>query len=93
MTSQAAIAEKRKHKRHPAKGQVSFTIQGDAPAEFDGRLLDLSVSGFRVSHAFALLCPGQQVHFRHARGTGEARVVWNRILGLKVESGFFIVSK
>lgn len=93
MTPQPSAAEKRKHKRYPAKGEVWLAVEGDAPAEFSGRLLDLSVDGFRVSHCLTQLCPGQQVRFRHARGQGQALVVWNRILGPQVESGFRILPR
>lgn len=93
MTPQPCVAEKRKHKRHPAKGEIWLAVEGDGLPEFQGRLLDVSVDGFRVSHTLTVLCPGQMVSFRHARSRGQALVVWNRILGQQVESGFRVISR
>lgn len=60
--------------------------------EVRGQLLDRSANGFRAEHRSPGLTCGQVVEFRlPASVTGRARVVWTRIAGEHVESGFFIV--
>ncbi|HEY3444628.1 MAG TPA: hypothetical protein VGK29_28010 [Paludibaculum sp.] len=39
------------------------------------------------------LLTGQDVEFEHSAARGRARVMWTRILGSNVESGFLILSK
>jgi hypothetical protein len=56
-----------------------------------GRLLDVSGGGFRVAHSCAALRAGQQVQFRYKDTAGMARVMWNRILPERVETGFVIL--
>ncbi|MBI3697222.1 MAG: hypothetical protein HY238_20600 [Acidobacteria bacterium] len=66
-------------------------LQDPEPVEIEGRLLDYSNGGFRVAHRHSVLRAGQEVRFRHLRAEGKARVVWNRILAQRVESGFLIL--
>jgi len=82
--------EQRKEPRRQAKGSV--TIQ-TARAEIQGQLVDVSESGFRVAHADASLEPGQVLEFSHREATGQARVIWNRIMDGRVETGFLIVER
>jgi hypothetical protein len=58
--------------------------------QLEGRLVDLSEGGFRMAHASIELIPGMVVKFKHSTATGTARVVWNRILLNRVETGFLI---
>ncbi len=89
-------AEKRGELRQASTGEVSLVF-GDVDAasgakEVRGQLLDRSASGFRAEHRFPGLTCGQVVQFRlPASNTGRARVVWTRIAGEYVESGFIIV--
>ncbi len=83
--------EKRKNQRQRAEGEVFLTVQQPDPLEVRGRLADLSLTGFRVAHEFTGLCPGQEVAFRHDKGEGVAKVVWTRICGRMVQSGFLIL--
>jgi len=55
----------------------------------DGVLLDTSSHGFRALHNCRTLAAGQVVSFEHSGGSGRARVVWTRIEGDQVQSGFF----
>jgi hypothetical protein len=57
----------------------------------EGQLLDIAQSGFRARHECHTLFSGQVVEFQHARAQGRARVVWTRIVGDRIESGFFIL--
>ena len=45
-----------------------------------------------MSHSYTPLAAGQTVAFRHHESSGQARVVWNRILGDRVETGFVVVN-
>lgn len=85
------IAEKRAEHRFPAEGEVSIAFDDPLHQAFTGRLIDYSQSGFRVVHSCPGLATGQAVQFSHALAWGDARVVWNRILDGKVETGFIVV--
>ena len=80
----------RKEPRRQAKGTVCVQT---ALAEVHGQLVDVSESGFRMAHADASLEPGQVLSFSHREASGQARVIWNRILSGRVESGFLIVER
>ena len=85
--------ERRRNPRQPTQGVVFFTIKQLDPLEVRGLLEDLSGNGFRAAHDFTGLCPGEQVEFRHDHGTGVAKVIWTRISGSTVESGFLVLEK
>ena len=85
-------AEKRKEPRRPADGPVALQPRDSSlNSEVAGELIDISFSGFRVRHGCRGFYTGLEVDFRHARAAGRARVVWNRITGPDVESGFLIL--
>jgi len=90
-------AEKRREPRDTGAGDISLVF-ADTNAtsglrEVHGRLVDHSGRGFRAIHEFAGLTCGQMVQFRlPASSEGRARVVWTRITGGRVETGFFIVT-
>ena len=79
---------RRKEKRVGAGGAVRLRLTEPVPANQAGVLLDVSVHGFRVMHTCRTLSSGQIVGFEHAFGSGRARVIWTRVLGDRVESGF-----
>ena len=54
--------------------------------------MDVSPSGFRMAHANQSLHSGQMVEFSHSLAIGAARVMWNRIMDQRVETGFRIVT-
>jgi hypothetical protein len=84
------VFERRKELRRPAQGDVR--IEWGTPAVIlDGRLKDMSLGGFRMVHQSQDLAAGQLVTFIHFAGQGKARVVWTRIVGATVESGFLVV--
>jgi hypothetical protein len=85
--------EKRREPRQPANGNVAVDPQDPIVGEgFEGMLVDVSAGGFRARHQCPSLYPGLVVSFRHAKDRGQARVVWNRILGEEVESGFLVLA-
>jgi hypothetical protein len=88
--------EQRRDVRLAAGGEIRFRLDdrgSDVPArDVEGRLLDRSAGGFRAEHDCRELGCGQIVRYRSkASGKGRARVVWTRILGDRVESGFLIL--
>ena len=94
-TSSSALAheqrpELRKEPRRAAKGQV--TVDGPL-GSVAGQLVDVSQSGFRMAHSDATLEPGQVLGFAHTEAAGKARVIWNRIIEQRVETGFLIVER
>lgn len=82
--------EKRREQRRRASGMVRVRCAGPRGKEIEGRLIDLSASGFRMAHADASLEAGQVVEFSHQEAAGRARVMWNRIVERSVETGFLI---
>ena len=82
-------AERRAEPRHPAHGPVILRRAGEAAIV--GRLVDIATSGFRARHREPGLLPGQEVEIEIAGLPGRARVVWTRIVGERVESGFLLL--
>jgi hypothetical protein len=46
-----------------------------------------------MAHGETLLEPGQILPFSHREAAGRARVIWNRIMSGRVETGFLIVER
>jgi len=87
-----AVHEKRREIRQPAEGPVLVRFANPQPLEILGQLMDVSASGFRMAHANQALQSGQIVEFSHSLAVGAARVMWNRIMDQRVETGFLIVT-
>jgi len=87
-----AIHEKRREVRQPAEGPVLVSFSDPQRMEILGDLMDLSPGGFRMAHANQSLQSGQLVEFSHSFAVGVARVMWNRIMDHRVETGFRIVA-
>ncbi len=85
--------EKRREPRRAATGVVHVRFNDTRQIEIHGRLIDVSPGGFRMSHDFASLAAGQVVEFAHVEARGRARVIWNRILHERVETGFLVIGK
>jgi hypothetical protein len=88
--------EQRREPRMPASGAVDILLgeggEKSALKRIHARLLDRSASGFRAEHDCAELSGGQLVRFRlRAAPMAQARVVWTRIEGRRIESGFRIL--
>ncbi len=90
MYPETPVQELRREPRRPAEGAVTFRFEGKT---FKGQLVDTSPSGFRARHEYPELVAGLTVRFSHPEGTGRARIVWNRIFGVTVESGFLILER
>ncbi len=90
MTNPVTLRDQRKEPRRQAKGAVTVHTER---AEIQGQLVDVSESGFRMAHGDASLEPGQILPFTHREAAGQARVIWNRIMSGRVETGFLIVSR
>jgi hypothetical protein len=84
--------DKRREPRRDADGIVRVRFKDPRSIQIEGRLLDLSPGGFRMSHDFVSLTAGQVVEFSHDEAKGRARVMWNRVLEARVETGFLVVS-
>jgi len=93
----AREADKRRESRDTGSGDISLVF-ADTNAtsglrEVSGRMLDHSARGFRAVHEFPGLTCGQMVQFRvPSASEGRARVIWTRISGARVETGFLIVT-
>jgi hypothetical protein len=83
--------ERRREKRRAAAGDLWLTVDGRATAEVRALLVDVSESGFRAAHECAGLGAGQVVGFHSDLASGRARVMWTRVLGPSVESGFLVI--
>ncbi len=91
MKTGAAIGEKRREPRRKASGGVRVRFHNPQPMEFEGSLIDLSLGGFRILHDCPSLESGAIVEFSHSAGAGRARVMWNRVLGNGIETGFLVI--
>jgi hypothetical protein len=90
MGPEVQVHEKRREERRPANGSVSVQFSNPRIVKIEGRLMDVSSGGFRMSHEYTSLAAGQVVDFAHSEATGRARVMWNRIVERAVESGFLV---
>jgi len=94
----ATASEQRREPRRAARGSVEVKWSDPVPAVINGSLVDVSPSGFRMSHTCVALEAGLIVEFAYDEASGKARVVWTRVLtqeshaALRVESGFVILS-
>jgi len=87
-------ADQRREPRRATSGEVRFQFgagMSNSGGEVHAKLLDRSARGFRAQHGCSQLTCGQIVEFRLMAAKGMARVVWTRILGDSVESGFLIL--
>jgi hypothetical protein len=90
LTRQVSAAERRIKPRRPAAGQVQLRQAQMPGVPFLGRLMDVSETGFRVHHDRFTLGSGELLSFEFSDRSGLACVVWNRIAGKQVETGFRI---
>ena len=86
-----ATRERRAEERFHAEGEVKLAFSDPMRQEIEGNLLDYSKSGFRAVHTYRALHTGQVVEFQHFIAQGQARVMWNRILEERVETGFLVL--
>jgi hypothetical protein len=84
------MSERRKEPRFAAKGEVRLRAEAAATA-VKGTVIDTSTHGFRARHDCHELASGQIVTFEHRLAAGRARIMWTRIIGDLVESGFLIL--
>ena len=87
------MEERRRAERKAAGGPVRLSVDEPERVDLDGLLFEISESGFRATHHCSTLEPGQEARFAHRWGSGRARVVWNRILPDRVETGFWILDR
>jgi hypothetical protein len=85
--------EKRREQRRKTSGSVSVRFNDSHAREIEGRLIDVSASGFRMAHELTSLTTGQVVEFSHGEASGQARVMWNRIIEDSVETGFLVIGR
>jgi hypothetical protein len=82
---------RRLEERRNLESEVLLSFDDPVHHEVSAHLVDYSKSGFRAVHEYSALCTGQVVRFERMVACGCARVVWNRILGEKVETGFVVL--
>jgi hypothetical protein len=90
-TRAMTYADRRAEERFNADGHVNLSLDEPIPREIVGTLVDYSKNGFRAVHHCSELRTGQLVQFRHIVACGTARVIWNRILPERVETGFLVL--
>jgi hypothetical protein len=86
-----ATSDRRSERRLRSDGPLKLSFEDPARLEITGRLVDYSKNGFRAIHGYAALHAGQVVDFQHAVAGGRARVMWNRIMDDRVETGFLVL--
>ena len=85
--------QRRSEDRHPGGGDVGLTLETGPGPEFHGTLVDHSASGFRTAHDSVALCVGREVGFEHPYAKGRARVIWNRVAGKEIHTGFLVIKQ
>ena len=83
--------EMRREPRRSVRGAVMVRFDNPQPFVIHGKLIDVSEGGFRMAHEYRALDAGSVVEFSHTEAAGKARVVWNRILDSRVETGFLVI--
>jgi len=86
----AKLIDERRRPRRPCSGEVLLLRDAHPFSEIRGTLRDISEEGFRVAHHCAELSAGQQVRFTHPFAQGVATLMWSRVVGENVESGFLV---
>jgi hypothetical protein len=81
-------AERRTAQRSSTRGKVKLRPENPWASAITADLVDTSAGGFRACHHCPTLTTGQTVWFEWESAEGRAIVVWNRMLGANVESGF-----
>lgn len=89
---QPSECDRRSEPRAAADGHVRLHRSDVLGSCVEGQLLDASAHGFRAAHQCPDLATGQVVAFEHALASGRARVIWTRITGDHVQSGFYILA-
>ncbi len=84
--------ERRTETRRSADLEIRLRPEGLMSSPVEGRLLDIAKSGFRARHSSPTIVSGLVVEFQFPGREGRARVVWTRILGDQIESGFQVLS-
>ncbi len=87
-----AEIERRREVRIPTTGRVEIVIDNGVHDTIEAELIDISASGFRAGHHHTRLELGDRVSFTHAKAQGEAKVMWNRVAGGSVQTGFLVLS-
>jgi len=85
------MLERRREPRFAAAGEVRLRAEAAASPAVKGTVIDTSARGFRARHDCHGLTSGQIVTFEHRLAAGRARIMWTRIVGDLVESGFLIL--
>jgi hypothetical protein len=91
--SRTPYENRRRTPRHSGGGGIEIVF-GDLAAEaIRAQLLDFSAMGFRITHHCPYLKTGEEVLFRRAGEEGTARVMWNRVLAQRVETGLLVLER
>ena len=84
----------RREVRQAVQGVANIRSREGQPGPWaEATLADFSESGFRLIHLNSTLTAGQELDFVHPYAKGTARVVWNRILDGRVETGCMILTR
>ena len=88
------LSDKRREPRLKAEGVANVRPKDDQHSPWlQVQLVDFSDGGFRLAHIDTTFVAGQVLDFAHPHAAGTARVVWNRILDGRVETGCMILTR
>jgi hypothetical protein len=86
--------DQRRESRKAGDGIASIRARENRPGPWsEAKLVDFSDNGFRLDHGDTSFRAGQELDFSHPYAKGTARVVWNRILDGRVETGCLILTR
>ncbi|MGI8744334.1 MAG: PilZ domain-containing protein [Bryobacteraceae bacterium] len=84
-------SNRRSEPRVTQAGDILLSFDDALHRDIHAHLVDISNNGFRAAYGYPALSPGQLVAFQHATARGTARVIWTRIIGARIESGFLAI--
>ena len=90
----ATHTDKRREPRRRTQGMARVRPKDDQHGEWlEVQLVDVSEKGFRLAHIDTTFVAGEDLDFSHSYAAGTARVMWNRILNGRVETGCMILTR
>lgn len=90
MRTVTSKSERRSSRRRECSGEVRLFRNGPGVSQVRGSLSDISDEGFRMTHHCMELGAGEKIKFSHPYGQGWAIVIWTRVAGENVETGFLL---
>jgi hypothetical protein len=84
-------SERRRAQRRAATGTIEVLFADPVPTVIEGEVLDVSSTGFRLSHTSNQLVAGLDVQLRYEGHQYLARIIWTHIQNGHRQSGCMLL--